>query len=813
MNGLLQEIRYSLRQMRKSPGFALTALLSLALGIGATTAIFSVIYGVLIDPYPYKDANRMVHVQLRDPSTGPQTRGALLQVNGTEYQDLRRSPYIEDVFLQQGRGAVLTGDHFPISVFVGDYSANLFTFMGVPPVLGREFTPADAPDGKPSPVAVLSYRFWKAQFGGNKDVIGKTIQLDHKLYTVIGVVPSRFTWGDSDVYLPAVPSSNPHDYWLSFIRLKPGTNYKAAEANLQSLLDAFVKDDPKDYRHNRRVGIVSLNEQVLGRFSGTLVLLFVAVTALLVIGCSNVSILLLARGTARQHELAMRASIGATRSRLIRQLLSESVLLSFTGAALGVVAAYVGVGAIASFLPFYSFPHEAAIHVNAPVLAFTVAVALATGILFGLSPAWELSRPQISELLQASSSRHSGTGHGRTTHRMLIAGQVALTLLLLAGAGAATRAFLNLLHIPLGYDPDRVVSFDVALPKGATTTWEARVNANEQLRQTIEQVPGVASASVSPTWLPPFGGFTPKFELRSDPTLTNAQAMLGLVSPQEFATLHIPMVAGRNFTDEEVRRGAHVALLNRAFVKEFLAGHLPIGERVRSAGLKVEQPDFMLAQSPDDWLEVIGVVEDARNDGLDRPTKPAIFLPYSFVLPPDQFFLVRTAIDPEAVLASIKQKLREVNPEMVVNQDHTLSWWLYTQGWGQGRFIATLFSLFAVLALALAATGLYSVVSYAVTQRTQEVGIRMALGAPRALILQLVVRSTVIMLGAGLLLGLGLSIALSKTVAAWAGGGSPRDPVTLFASAILLMLVAGIACLVPAWRAASLNPAVALRYE
>src|SRR5579864_847994 len=813
MNGLLQDIRYSLRQMRKSTGFTLTALLSLALGIGATTAIFSVIYGVLIDPYPYKDADRMVHVQLRDPSTGAQTRGPLLQVNGTEYQQLRNSPYVENVFLQQGRGAVLTGDRFPISVLVGDYSPNLFTFMGVRPLLGREFTSTDAPDGTPSPVAVLSYRLWKAQFGGNKEVIGKTIQLDHKLYTVIGIVPPRFTWGDSDVYLPAVPNADPHDYWLSFIRLKPGTNYKAAEANLQSLLDSFTKDDPKDFRHNKRVGIVSLNEQILGRFSGTLILLFVAVTALLIIGCSNISILLLARGTARLHELAMRASVGATRARLIRQLLTESVLLSLTGAVLGVIAAYAGVGMIASFLPFYSFPHEAAIHVNGPVLAFTVAVAFTTGILFGISPAWDLSKPQISELLQAGSARHSGTAHGRSTHRVLIAGQIALTLLLLAGAGAATKAFLSLLHVPLGFDPDHVASFDVALPKGANPTWESRLNENETVRQAIEQVPGVASVSVTPTWLPPFGGFTATFELHSDPALTNAQAMLGLVSPQEFASLHIPLLAGRIFTDEEVRRGAHVALLNRAFVKQFLGGRVPIGERVRSAALKVIRPDFLLTQAPDDWLEVIGVVEDARNDGLERPAKPAIFLPYSFVLPPDQFFIIRSAIDPEAALASVKQKLRELNPEMVVNQDHTLTWWLYTQGWGQNRFIATLFSLFAVLALALAATGLYSVVSYAVTQRTQEVGIRMALGAPRTVILQLIVRSTAIMMGIGVLLGLSLSVALSKIVAAWAGGGSSRDPITLLGSALLLMLVSAMACLVPAWRAASVNPAVALRFE
>ncbi len=374
------------------------------------------------------------------------------------------------------------------------------------------------------------------------------------------------------------------------------------------------------------------------------------------------------------------------------------------------------------------------------------------------------------------------------------------------------KAFLALTHVPLGFDADHVSNFDVSLPKGATSTWEARVNTNEQVRQAVEQVPGVSGASVSTTYFPPFGGFNAKVEVRSQPTLANSDAMLGLVSPEEFATLHIPLIEGRVFDDGEVKRGAHLAVVNQAFVKQFLAGHDAIGERVRSPMLKLQQPDFISAQSPDDWLEVIGVVGDARNDGLERPAKPAVFLPYSFILPPDEFLIMRTQIDPEAAMISVKERLRQINPEIVVSQDHTLTWWLYTQGWGQGRFIATLFSIFAVLALALAATGLYSVVSYAVTQRTQEVGIRMALGAQRANILRLVVSSTAIVLGAGVAAGVVLSVALSRTMSSWSGG-TPRDPLTLFGSSLLLMLVAAIACLIPAWRAATVNPVVALRYE
>ena len=809
MNTLLQDIRFAFRQFRKSPAFVLTAVLSLALGIGATTAIFSVVYGVLLDPYPYKDADRMVHVELRDKSD----RGPLLVVNGSGYQQLQQLPSIDDVFLQQTKQAVLTGDRLPTSVLLGTYTPNLFTYMEVPPLLGREFTPADIPSGNSAPVAVLSYLFWQSQFAGSRDIVGKSIELDHKLYTVVGVVPPRFTWGDSDVYIPATPTADPHDFWMAFIKLKPGVNHAAAAAQLQILVDQFTKDFSNMFRPGTRVAIVTLNQEVLGHFAGTLVLLFAAVLALLIIGCANVSILLLARGTARQHELAVRASIGASRGRLVRQLLTESVLLAITGAILGVALAYRGVETLAAMLPHYSFPHEAAIHVSAAVLVFSALLAVATGILFGISPAWHLSHPELAQLIQSSSSKHSGSAHSRNTHRLLIAGQVALTLLLMAGAGAAMKAFVARTRTQLGFDPDHIMSFTVALPKGATPTWQARLNANEGVRQAIEQTPGVESASISTSWFPGLGGFNSnKIEIQSAPTLGSVQGILALVAPQEFATLHIPLLRGRLYNESEVMRGAHVALVNQTFIRQFLGGQDPIGQHVRSADLKAELPDFLLAPAPDDWLEIIGLVGDARNDGVDRPVKPAIFLPYSFVLVPNESVLARTKGDPEIALLSIRERLRQLNPELVVGNAHTLDWWMQTEGWGRERFIATLFSLFAMLALALAAAGLYSVVSYAVNQRTQEVGIRMALGAQRSNIIRLVVSSTATMLGIGLIVGLTLSILLSRIVGAWAGGSS-RDPITLLGSAALLISVATLACVVPAWRAATIHPMEALRTE
>ena len=811
MRNFLQDLRFAFRQFRKAPGFALTAIFSLTLGIGATTAIFSVVYGVLIDPYPYKDNDRMVHIELRD-KTGD--GGPLLMTNGSGVPLIQHASSVDDVFFQNaGNGTQnMTGDQVPVSVQVGLYSPNLFEYMGVPPLLGREFFTSDAPNGNAAPVAVLSSLFWQRQFGGSRDVVGKSIELDHKLYTVIGVVPPRFTWGDSDVYLPGNPTADPHDYWMAFVKLKPGVKFPAAAAEFQGIVDQFAKND-KSYPQDRRVAIVTLNEQVLGKFAGTLVLLFGAVLTLLIIGCANVSILLLARGTARQHEFAVRVSVGAGRRRLIQQLLTESVVLSVTGAALGVVAAYKGVTWIVAALPIFSFPHEAAVHVNAAVLAFSAGVAILTGILFGMSPAWQLSTPQVGSLIQASSAKHSGSARSRRSHRILIAGQVALTLLLIASAGAALKAFSARLHTPLGYDPNNVISLDVAFPKGSNPTWAGRLNAQEAVRKAIVEVPGVENASISTSWFPGFGGFTAKVQVQSNPQLADAQAVLCAVSSYEFPTLHIPLLAGRTFDEREVQRAAHVAVVNKAFVKQFIPTGDAIGQSVRSEALKIERPSLLLAPAPDDWFQIVGVVGDARNDGLNRPIKPAVFFPQSFIISPDAAMLVKTTASAEALLPSIRERLRQLNPELVTaGQNRTLLWWLDTQGWGEDRFIATLFSMFAVFALALAATGLYSVVSFAVSQRTQEVGIRMALGAPRGSIVRLVLASTGITLGFGILAGVVLSTALNHVLTTWSGGNG-RDPLTLIASATILVAVALAACMVPAWRAATIDPMRALRTE
>ncbi len=810
MQQVLQDLRFALRQMRKNPGFAIVAVLSLALGIGATTAVFSVIYGVLLNPYPYKNSDRMMHVEIFSKQYGGRS---LLSVNRQEYQELLATKSIEDSFTVQGQTQTLTGGDLPASVEVSQNSPNIFSFLGVPALLGRTFTTADAPSDQAPPIAVLSYLFWHRQLGGKKDVIGKTIELNHAQYTIIGVMPRRFTWYDSDVYLPVPQGADPRDHRNAFSRLRPGVTYAAAESELGVLVSRWAESDTRNYPKDTHVKVVSLNQEVLGRFAGTLVLLFGSVVLLLLVGCGNVSIMLLARGSAREHELAVRSSVGAGRGRIIRQLLTESVLLSITGGAFGALLAYGGVVLITAWLPEYSFPHEAAISVSLPVLFVSAAIALLTGIIFGISPAWQLSRPDVSQLMvQAGTTRLFGSARWRHTHNLLIGGQVAVTLLLLAGAGAATRAFLARYHTPLGYDPEHVLTFQLVLPRDGYPAWEKRANVFEQIRDAIERTPGVTSAAISTTWLPPFPSFDATFEVEGKPSQQEQRASLNMISPQVFTTLRMPMLSGRIFDDSEMTLAAHLAVVNQAMVQRYFDGQNPIGRHVRSTALKIDQPGFVSSKDPDGWLEITGVVADARNAGLDHPTEPAIYLPSTFILTPNIGMLVRTSGDPEAALPTIRHQVRDISADIVVSNDHTLEWWLWTDAWGRERFVATLFGAFSVLALVLAATGLYGVVSYAVSQRTREFGLRMAVGAQRSDVVRLVLKSAAITVAAGIGAGLVLSLALGRMLASWAGGSS-RDPLMLCVVALLLLAVAAIACAWPARRAATIEPMRALRTE
>jgi predicted permease len=550
------------------------------------------------------------------------------------------------------------------------------------------------------------------------------------------------------------------------------------------------------------------------RLGPTLFLLFGAVGLLLVIGCANVSILLLARGTARRHELAVRAAMGAARRRILRQLLTESLQLSVAGAALGVVLAYRGVPLIVKWLPENSFPHEAAISINLPVLVFSVALALATGVLFGLSPALHLSRPDLAGIMQASTRRMTAGVRGKRTHGVLVAAQVALTLLLLASAGGAIRGFVRLMHTDLGYDPHNTMSAPIPVHDNTYMTWEARSQFFEQLRQRIGAMPEVISAGISTNATPPSNGWNTHFEILGQPVPEERELRANFVSPEYFTVLHIPLLQGRMFDHAETMRGARLALVNQTLAHQYWPLGEAIGQQIRMPKLKGEPPYSQAAPNSDGWLQIVGVVADARDDGLREAVKPAVYVPFTIQMPMFTQILVRTRVEPLSVLRAVRAQVRAVNPDQqVMGHVRNLEQWISTQPeWAQERLVATLFGAFAILALLLSVLGLYSVVSYLVAQRTNEFGIRMALGAGRTHVLRLVFVSTAFSVGGGLVAGVVLSLALRGLLSRWAEGSS-MDAAVVLAVIALLMAAATVACVLPAYRASAIDPAVALRYE
>jgi putative ABC transport system permease protein len=582
MMTILQDIRYGLRQLLKMPGFTVTAVVSLALGIGATTAVFSVVYSILMDPYPYAHPDRMIHMRLDTP----QGDLPLIYLTTGQFQDIRKSPVAEDAFLQGDANFTITGADLPEDVQAVTFSSNAFNFLGVAPALGRNLEPSDAIDGQdPQPVIELGYKFWQRHFNADPSVVGKTIQLTHKNYTVVGVAASRFAWGDGDVYLPQkITQDTVMSYYVG-IRLKPGITHAQADAALEPLLRQYQKATPRHFPDGPvKLHVTGMNDEFIKKLGGTLYLLFGAVALLLAIGCGNVSILQLARATARDHEFAVRAAVGASSQRIVRQLLTESLLLSLTGAALGLGLAYRLVSIIVANLPENGFPHEAAIQINVPVLLFSITVAVATGILFGLWPALKLSKPEVSQMMQ-SNTRKTTTGvNGRRVHNALIAGQIALTLLMLAGAGAAIEGFVRLMRTPLGYDPHYVMSVGIPIHEGSYKTWAARAAFIEQLKAKVAEVPGVTMAGISSNATPPNNGFDTKFEITGKPAGKDQSLRFNIVSPEYFPILRIPVMQGRIWNADENHRGALLLVVNQTFARRYFPNGDALGHSIRFPG-------------------------------------------------------------------------------------------------------------------------------------------------------------------------------------------------------------------------------------
>ncbi len=582
---------------------------------------------------------------------------------------------------------------------------------------------------------------------------------------------------------------------------------------MEPLIEQFARETPRHFPEGKlRLRVGGINDDFVKR--GTLYLLFGSVALLLAIGCGNVSILLLARATVREQEFAVRAAIGASRSRIVRQLLTESLLVSASGAGLGLLLAYKSLDAIVANLPESSFPHEASIHINLHVLLFSIGVAVATGILFGLWPALRLSRPEINQVMQANTRKSTSGVNGRRVHGSLIAGQIALTLLLLAGAGAAIEGFLRITHVRLGYDPHNVMSVGIPIHEGAYPSWAERGAYFERLQAKVAEVPGVTIAAIATIGTPPANGFETRFEILGEPSVQDQKVRLDMVSPEYFPALRIPPVQGRIWNDAENQRGALLVVVNQTLVKRYFPGGDAVGHSIKVAIPPAQPPYTFLAPGADGWLQIVGVIDDKLDDGLSAPIFPEMLVPSTLFEILGTEILVRSEVPPLTLLRAVQEKVNSADHDQQIGGDvRDLEHWISRMPeWARGHLISWLFGAFAALALALAAVGLFSVVSYTVVQRTNEFGIRIALGVRRGRVLRLVFNSTVVSVGAGIVVGIILTLALNKVMACWAAESS-RDPLTLLAATGILTLAATLACALPAWRAAGVDPMKAIRYE
>ena len=810
MSVLIADLRYAARELRRRPGFALTAILSLALGIGATSAVFSVVYGVLINPFPYVGAERMMQLALRDNAGRFRYPG----MTGAQLEQLRQVRAVESVVGEDGWNLTTTDGDIPEDVVASYVTPNAPNHWGVPALMGRWLIPADAPPGQdPERVVVLGYQFWQRYYTADPAVVGRTLQLVRKNYEIVGVMPPRFRWREADIYLPLKVRPEPNIYYGVNLRIRPGVSTAEANAELQPILQEFSKHTPGRYPDTFRVNLRSIIEMYARPMGPKLFLLLGAVTSLLLVGCANVSILLLVRGAHRQQEIAVRAALGAARVRIVRQLLTEALAIAAVGTALGVLIAWQGLAVIVAWVPTNSFASESVIAMNLPVLVFSAALAVVTAIVFGVWPALQLSRPDLGRVAQVSARRVIGSAQGRRIHRGMVAVQVALTLLMLTVAGAAGKGFLRLAHSDLGYDPQNTMSLPIPVHDGTYQTWKERSEYFERLRSAIAAMPQVVSAGISTNATPPSNGGDTTFEILGSSALEKPIARSNFVSAEYFPLLHIPLAQGRVWSGDEIRRGAPLAVINQTMARQYWPNGDAVGRQIRFATLKDEPPYSPASVGAGGWLQIIGIVADARNDGLRNPVKPAFYVPYTLKMRMFTQILVRTHVPPLSILRDVRAELVRVDREQQVMRVRDLHGWITNlPEYAQQQLVARLFGIFSMLALALSAVGLYSVVSYGVATRTNEFGIRMALGARARDIVRMVLAGTSWTVGAGLLAGVLLCVIFDGVASRWVTESS-RDPLILGGVTAMLLAVAAMACLAPARRAAAIDPMAAVRHE
>jgi predicted permease len=814
LDQLAQDVRYGVRMLVSKAGFTAVAVLSIALGIGATTAIFSVVYAVLIDPYPYRAADRIGQLRL----TGKKDSSRGITYSKAQYIDVKtRVRSMEDAAAVDSGEVVMTGTGMAEVVRREYCSPNFFDFFGVPPLFGRAFTEKESrPGTAPEPIAVLSYKFWQRAFLGRPDVLGKTVRLNDKVYTVIGVLPVRFTWNDVDVYVPMDMHPSTSEYVNVFYRIRPGVSQEQINNELKPIIEEYRKQAPR-YMYPEdafQVKFLNVNDGILGKFANTLLALFGAVALLLLIACGNVANLLLARAATRGGEMAVRVSIGATRPRLVRQLLTESVLLALTGGLFGIALAYGGIRIVIALMPEYSIPHEAVIALNLPVLWFAFGASMLTGIVFGLAPALQASSDtQVAAL--RDSGRGAGVGAGRRRlHDSLIAVEITLSLVLLTGAALAIRGLFALQGQTLGYNPQNALTFLIPLSEGHYTQWANRLALYQNIVSQLRRSPQVQAAAVIATGTPPYNGFRSKAILDDRSAAEAGEIRVNLVQDGYFAAVGTKLLRGRDLTEADVLQGRPVVVVTEDMVKrDFAGGKDAIGRHIQVDIFNQPIPPQLL-KSPrfNNSFEIVGVVATARNEGLNEPAAPAIFIPYSILLPSNTFIIARTKGDPNALVGTAREAVRAADPNQPITLTRTLEGWLDTAT-AYPRFATFLFGIFGAVGMLLAAAGVFSVVAYSVAQRTREFGIRMALGAEPRDVLKLVIFTAGRVLAAGLLVGLALSIVASRMLTGRMEGMGTADPLLFVLICAVLAVATMAACFLPARSATRVQPMEALRHE
>lgn len=807
MDSVLKDLKFAFRSLFKRPGFVAVAVVTLALGIGGSTAIFTVVDAALLRGLPYKSPDRLVHLWEKTPQDAFSKR----EFSYPDYQDYQKNNVFDGLAAYTGGRVLLSGEGESESVGGPRVNANFFSVLGVEPILGRTFQEGEDQQGGPR-VVVLSYGLWQRRFGGDNSVVGKGLTINGEGYQIIGVLPQSFQFAlrNGDLWLPYQPTQNQltrrfmHSTNL-IGRLKPGVNESQAQSDLGVIANRIEQEHNQSHA-GTTIRIVPLQEEIIGTVRPILLVLLAAVGFVLLIACANVASLLLTRSLARQKEVAIRSALGASRWRVVRQLLTESLVLSLFGGAAGLLIAYWGVPALVAALPqnqLNAMPFLKTLGLDASILAFSFALSLLTGLVFGLAPALQSSRLDLNEVLKEG-GRNMAAGASHRLRSALVVTEIALAVVLLVGAGLMMKSLLRLLQTDVGFKTENLLTMTTVLPPTKYTQANQLINFNDQLQERVRSMPGVSNAGTVDI-LPLNGGNTTRFYIDGDPVPApgkEIEANMRFVSDTYFQTLGVPLVAGRMFDQRDTPDKPGVVVIGKTIADRLFPGRDPVGRKIRYNAIQA------------DPVEIVGVVGDVKITGLDEALRPVLYYPYRQGPGPFANLVVRTDGDPTALAASVRNEIRSLEPDAAILNVNTMDQMIaQTPASFMRRFPALLISIFAGVALLLASIGIYGVVSYSVSQQTHYIGVRMALGASPADILKMVLKQGLVLA----LLGVGIGVVAAFGFMRWLRTllfeVSTNDVTTFAVVAGALFVVALVACYLPARRATKVDPLVALRYE